>query len=164
VWEVRTSQETHYLSTTENNWLILFGETVAVYYENRTEHTDTLCGQSVPHRKHITSPLESPNLVLFGKIVALYFENHIKHEAHYVGIMQSSTIIKEVVYIEATGIRRAKIRLPTLRETCARIDLSFRYFFLSWDSIPHEICPAISRQFILIICSALNTKFLFVNI
>jgi hypothetical protein len=24
-----------------------FGETVAVYCENRTEHTDTLCGQNV---------------------------------------------------------------------------------------------------------------------
>jgi hypothetical protein len=26
---------------------MLFGETVAVYYENHTEHTDTLCGQNV---------------------------------------------------------------------------------------------------------------------
>jgi hypothetical protein len=25
---------------------MLFGETVAVYCENRTEHTDTLCGQN----------------------------------------------------------------------------------------------------------------------
>jgi hypothetical protein len=55
---------------------MLFGETVAVYCENHTEHTDTLCGQNVefwyvkaggtysnqfvPHRKHITSPLQSP--------------------------------------------------------------------------------------------------------
>jgi hypothetical protein len=34
---------------------MLFGETVAVYCENRTEHTDTLCGQNaefVPHRKN----------------------------------------------------------------------------------------------------------------
>jgi hypothetical protein len=31
---------------------MLFGETVAVCCENRTEHTDTLCGQSVPHRRH----------------------------------------------------------------------------------------------------------------
>jgi hypothetical protein len=54
---------------------MLVGETVAVYCENRTEHTDALCGQnaefwyvnaggtysnqSVPHRKHITSPLQS---------------------------------------------------------------------------------------------------------
>jgi hypothetical protein len=25
---------------------MLFGETVAVYWENHTEHTDTLCGQN----------------------------------------------------------------------------------------------------------------------
>jgi hypothetical protein len=33
---------------------MLFGETVAVYCENHTEHIDTLCGQNiefVPHRK-----------------------------------------------------------------------------------------------------------------
>jgi hypothetical protein len=29
------------------NRLMLFGETVAVYCENHTEHTDTLCGQNV---------------------------------------------------------------------------------------------------------------------
>jgi hypothetical protein len=50
VWaecRVCTSQETHYVSTTKNNRLMLFGETVAVYCENHTEHTDTLCGQNV---------------------------------------------------------------------------------------------------------------------
>jgi hypothetical protein len=60
---VRTSQETHYVSATKPNRLMLFGETDAVYCENHTEHTDTLCGQTVefvPHRKHITSPLQSP--------------------------------------------------------------------------------------------------------
>jgi hypothetical protein len=42
---------------------MLFGETVTVYSENRTEHTDTLCVQNVeflPRRKQITSPLQSP--------------------------------------------------------------------------------------------------------
>jgi hypothetical protein len=66
---VRTSQEAHYVSATETNRLMLFGETVAVYCENHTEHTNTLCGQnaetlyiriqSVPHRKHIKSALHS---------------------------------------------------------------------------------------------------------
>jgi translation initiation factor IF-1 len=42
---VRTSQETHYISATETNRLILFGETVAVYCENHMEHNNTLCGQ-----------------------------------------------------------------------------------------------------------------------
>jgi hypothetical protein len=57
---VRTSQQTHHVSATEPNRLLLCGETVAVCCENRTEHTDTLCGQSVPHWKHATSPLQSP--------------------------------------------------------------------------------------------------------
>jgi hypothetical protein len=43
---VRTSQETHYVSATRPNRLMLFRETVAVYCENHTEHTDTLCGQN----------------------------------------------------------------------------------------------------------------------
>jgi hypothetical protein len=43
---VRTSQETHYVSTTKPNRLMLFGETVAVYCENHMERTDTLCGQN----------------------------------------------------------------------------------------------------------------------
>jgi hypothetical protein len=40
---VRTSQETHYVSATKPSRLMLFRETVAVYRENHTEHTDTLC-------------------------------------------------------------------------------------------------------------------------
>jgi hypothetical protein len=40
---VRTSQETCYVSATKPNQLMLFGETLDVYCENRTEHTDTLC-------------------------------------------------------------------------------------------------------------------------
>jgi hypothetical protein len=43
---VCTSQETHYVSATKPNQLVLFGETVAVYCEKHTEHTDTLCGQN----------------------------------------------------------------------------------------------------------------------
>jgi hypothetical protein len=39
---VRTSQETHYVSTTEPNRLMLFRETVAVYCENHTEHINIL--------------------------------------------------------------------------------------------------------------------------
>jgi hypothetical protein len=30
---------------------MLFGETVAVYCENHTEHTDTLCGQNAEYVK-----------------------------------------------------------------------------------------------------------------
>jgi hypothetical protein len=67
---VRTSQETHYVSATETNRLILFREVIAVYCENHMEHINTLCAQNVetlyiriqfvPHRKHITSLLQRP--------------------------------------------------------------------------------------------------------
>jgi hypothetical protein len=43
---VRTSQETHYVSATKTNRLMLFGETVAVYCENHTEHINTLGEQN----------------------------------------------------------------------------------------------------------------------
>jgi hypothetical protein len=43
---VRTSQETHHVSATKPNQLMLFRETVAVYCENHTEHTNTLCRQN----------------------------------------------------------------------------------------------------------------------
>jgi hypothetical protein len=43
---VRTLQEAHYVSTTKPNRLMLFRETVAVYCENHTEHTNTLCRQN----------------------------------------------------------------------------------------------------------------------
>jgi thioredoxin-related protein len=44
---VSTSQETHSVSATEPNRLMLFGKTVAVYCEKFTEHTDKMCGQTV---------------------------------------------------------------------------------------------------------------------
>jgi hypothetical protein len=40
---------THYVSATKPNRLMLFGETVAVYCENHTEHTNTLCGQNAEY-------------------------------------------------------------------------------------------------------------------
>jgi hypothetical protein len=46
---VHTSQETHYVSATEPNQLMLFGETVAVYCENHTEHINTLCEQNAEY-------------------------------------------------------------------------------------------------------------------
>jgi hypothetical protein len=39
---VRTSQETHYVSATKTNRLMLFGVRVAVYCENHTEHTNPI--------------------------------------------------------------------------------------------------------------------------
>jgi hypothetical protein len=39
---VRVSQETHYVTATEPNRLIVLEERVAVYCENHTEHTATV--------------------------------------------------------------------------------------------------------------------------
>jgi hypothetical protein len=47
---VCTSQETHYVSATKPNRSMLFGERVAVYCENHTEHTNALCGQNAEFR------------------------------------------------------------------------------------------------------------------
>jgi hypothetical protein len=77
---IRTSQATRYVSATETNQLMLHGETAAVYCENHTEHTDILCGQSAPHRKHITISAAEPNrLMFFGETVAVYCENRTEH-------------------------------------------------------------------------------------
>jgi hypothetical protein len=43
---VRTSQETHYVSATKPNRLMLFREIIAVYCENHMEHTNILCVQN----------------------------------------------------------------------------------------------------------------------
>jgi hypothetical protein len=40
---VPTSQKAHYVSITKTNMLMLFRETVAVYCENHTKHTNTFC-------------------------------------------------------------------------------------------------------------------------
>jgi hypothetical protein len=49
---VRTSQETHHVSTTKPNRLMLCGETVALCCENRMEHTDTV--RTSQETRHIT--------------------------------------------------------------------------------------------------------------
>jgi hypothetical protein len=73
---MRTSQETHYLSDTETNRLMLFGETVGVYCENHTEHTYTVC---TSQETHYVSATGTNRLMLFGETVDVYCENHTKH-------------------------------------------------------------------------------------
>jgi hypothetical protein len=55
---------------------MLFGETVAVYYENHTEHTDTV---RTSQETHYVSATEPTWLMLFGETVAVYYENHTEH-------------------------------------------------------------------------------------
>jgi hypothetical protein len=86
LWERSGTQKytvwAHYVSDTEPNWLMLFGKTVAVYYENHTEHTDTLCGQNAEYIfnvKSFTVVFLKGTLVL--KICYVYVESDFHQSA-----------------------------------------------------------------------------------
>jgi hypothetical protein len=73
---VRTSEETHYVPAAEPNQLMLFRETVAVYCESHTEHTDTLCEQNAvltSPKTNYVSATEPNRLMLVRETVAVYF-------------------------------------------------------------------------------------------
>jgi hypothetical protein len=55
---------------------MLFRETVAVYCENHTEHTDTVRTSQETHYVPATEP---NRLMLFRETVAVYCENHMEH-------------------------------------------------------------------------------------
>jgi translation initiation factor IF-1 len=55
---------------------MLIGETVAVYCENHTEHTDTV---RTSQESYYVSATEHILLMLFGETVAVYCENHTEH-------------------------------------------------------------------------------------
>jgi hypothetical protein len=76
---VRTSQETHHVSATEPNRLMLCGETVAVWCENRTEHKDTLWAVRTSQETHHVSTTEPNRLMLRGETVAGWCENRTEH-------------------------------------------------------------------------------------
>jgi hypothetical protein len=96
---VRTSQETHYVSATEQNRLMLFRETVAVYSENHTEHTDTLCGQNAARTSqetHYVSATEPNRLMLFRTIRNTQIHSvgrmqFVPHRKHITSQLQSQT-------------------------------------------------------------------------
>jgi hypothetical protein len=66
---------------------MLFRETVAVYCENHTERTDTLCGQNAVYinsfrtsqETHHVSATKPNRLMLFRETVAVYCEIHMEH-------------------------------------------------------------------------------------
>jgi hypothetical protein len=73
---------------------MLFGETVAVYCENQTEHTDTLCGQNAEfwyvnsvrtsQETHYVSTTKPNRLMLFGETFAVYCKDHTRsHHNEY---------------------------------------------------------------------------------
>jgi hypothetical protein len=75
---------------------MLFGETVAVYCENHTKHTDTV---RTSQETHCVSATETNRLMLFGETVAVCCENHMEHtQIHYVRRMQGFFTVKAVVH------------------------------------------------------------------
>jgi hypothetical protein len=99
---------------------MLFGETVAVYYENRTEHADTFCGQSVPHRKHFMAPLQSPiGWCCLGKL-AVYCENITEHTDTLCGQNAGFGMLQNLVHLVTTKfkgiLRRYDVEMDESRE------------------------------------------------
>jgi hypothetical protein len=76
----------HYVSATKPSRLMLCGETVAVYCENRTEHTDTLPNNiyknsvRTSEEMHYASATKTKRLLLLDAPVAVYYENHMEHK------------------------------------------------------------------------------------
>jgi hypothetical protein len=61
---------------------MLFRETVAVYCENHTEHTNTLWTENsvrASQETHYISHTKPNRLMLFRETVAVYCENHTEH-------------------------------------------------------------------------------------
>jgi predicted Zn-dependent protease with MMP-like domain len=96
-------------SATKPNRVMLFRETVAVYCENRTEHTDTLCGQNAvyinPARTsqgtHDISAGKPNRLMLVRETVAVYCENRTEHTDTLCG--QNAVYINSVCTSQETA-------------------------------------------------------------
>jgi hypothetical protein len=86
---VRTSQETHYVSATKPNRLMLLGETIAVYCENHGTHKYTVWAECrdfiykysvrTSQETHYVSATKPNRLMLLGETIAVYCENHTEH-------------------------------------------------------------------------------------
>jgi hypothetical protein len=75
---------------------MLFRETVAVYCENHTEHTDTVC---TSQETHYVSATETNWLMLFRETVAVYCKDHTEHT-------QTVRTSQETYYISSTKPNR----------------------------------------------------------
>jgi hypothetical protein len=89
--KVHTSQETHHVSASQPNRLMLCGEAVAVYCENHTEHTDTI--RTLQEARHVSAS-ESNRLMVFGETVAVDCENHMEHTDTLCGQNVGSNYVK----------------------------------------------------------------------
>jgi hypothetical protein len=89
-YSVRTSQETHYVSATKPNRLMLFGETVALYCV-RTIRTTKIHFQIIyknsvrtSQETHYVSATKTNRLMRFKETVAVYCENHTEYNKYTV--------------------------------------------------------------------------------
>jgi hypothetical protein len=57
---------------------MLFGETVAAYCDNHTEHTDTLWAARTSQETHYVSATET-NRLMFRERAAISSDNHTEH-------------------------------------------------------------------------------------
>jgi hypothetical protein len=73
---------------------MLFGETVAVYCENHTEHTDTVHTSQETHYVSATQPNRS---MLFWETVAVYGEREREREESWGMVVRDTTVWRGVV-------------------------------------------------------------------
>jgi hypothetical protein len=87
---------------------MLFGETVAVYCENHTEHKDTVRTSQETHYISVTEP---KRLMLFGETVVVYYENHTEHT-------DTVRTSQETYYVSATKPNRLMLFGETVAVHC----------------------------------------------
>jgi hypothetical protein len=103
---------------------MLFKETVAVYCENHTKHTDTF---RISQETYYVSATDPNRLMLFNETVAVYCENHTEHtdtfrtsqETHYVSATDPNRLMlfKETVAVYCENHTEHTDTFRTLQET-----------------------------------------------
>jgi hypothetical protein len=96
---------------------MLFRETVAIYCEDQTEHTNTLCGQNAVSSSQETryvSATEPNRLKLFRETAAVYCENQTEHTDTLCG-QNAVSSSQETHYVSATEPNRLKQSLSIVR-------------------------------------------------
>jgi hypothetical protein len=92
LWVVRTSQETHYVSTTQTNRLMLCGG---------NSRCSVLWAVRTSQETHYISTTELNRLMLFGKTVAVCCENRTEHTDT---LCWQFAVLKHVVLTEIPGL------------------------------------------------------------
>jgi hypothetical protein len=83
---------------------MLFRETVAVYCENHTEHTNTQKWVRASQETYYVSATKPNRLMLFRETVAIYCENYMEHTNTLCGQNKSFNMLKKAAYILTTGL------------------------------------------------------------